>query len=237
MEHRVALAQQPIVDSAGWTVGFEILSRFFMGDSPDQFLIPDQISFEIPWHVIDSVVASHLPLIMRKLPGHEHLFVNISEQTWQDDALFDAWVEQIAFVNRMFPKRLVVEVSERIDLSLMHRRWPAIRSTGVMLALDDYDDSHATNSVLESLDWDFCKFNLHRLDSLEDVSAIDYCRRNGVFSIIERIETPIDSFMARTAGATLMQGFLYGRPVTAMRVPCHVSMPTSHTTEGALHAD
>lgn len=233
MKHRIALAQQPIVDSVGWTVGFEILSRFLTEEPQPRYATPDQVGDDIPWHAIDSLIAAYLPLVMQRLPGHEHIFVNISEKTWRDDYLFQSWVRQIARVNTLFRGRLIVEVSECMDISLIRQRWSAIRSTDVLLALDDYDNQHVSNGVLEALDWDFCKFNLHRLESLEDLAAIDYCRKQGIYSIVERIETPLESVMAKSAGVTLMQGFLYGRPVPSMRLPCHVpNVSITHTGAG-----
>lgn len=229
MKHRIALAQQPIVDPVGWTVGFEILSRFLTDEPTPQFATPDQVGEDIPWDAIDSLIAAYLPLLLQRLPGHEHVFVNISEKTWRDDYLFQSWARQIQRVNSLYRGRLIVEVSECMDLSIIRRRWSAIRSTDVLLALDDYDNHHVSNRVLESLDWDFCKFNLHRLDSLEDISAIEYCRKNGIYSIVERIETPMESVMAKSAGVTLMQGFLYGRPVPSMRLPVHLpQLPCDH---------
>src|SRR5690606_17358394 len=113
----------------------------------------------------------------------EHVFINISQETWAREDFFNPWVKQIHRLSQIFPGRIVVEVSEKVDVAFIRRRWADIRSANVLLALDDYDDQHTQANVLSRFDWDFCKFNLSRVSSFEDLTAIEYCRRHGIYSV------------------------------------------------------
>lgn len=226
MDVAITLAQQPIVDPVGWVIGVEVLSRF-SGTSAEalSMLAPEQIGSTIPWHVVDSIVAAYLPVVMRRSTTPGHVFLNISEQTWSKDEWFNPWVRQLHRMSQWFPGRLIVEVSEKVDVSLIQKRWSAIRSTNVLVALDDFETKHSDAQVLERFDWDFCKFNLPRLATFEDLAALDYCRNNGIYTVVERIETEQQSLFAKLAGASMMQGYLYGRPLPRYQLP--IRLPSS----------
>lgn len=109
------------------------------------------------------------------------------------------------------------------DLAFLRETMNELQLHGIMTALDDFGTGYASFSVLKSLTPSWIKID-HTLsrdaaNNLADraiLSAIlSLSAQLGIHSCVEGIETPALEQTAVGAGADLLQGYLYARPMSA----------------------
>ncbi|MGY1670629.1 putative bifunctional diguanylate cyclase/phosphodiesterase [Geodermatophilus sp. SYSU D00710] len=123
------------------------------------------------------------------------------------------------------PDRLVVEVTESSALNT-----PAVRATlqeldalGVRIAIDDFGTGYAALTALRELPVDVVKidksFVTGAATSVADEAVVyaivEMAQRLGLDTVAEGVETAEQEHFAGAVGATSVQGFLHGRPMTA----------------------
>ncbi len=123
------------------------------------------------------------------------------------------------------PDRLVIEVTESSALTT-----PAVRATlqeldalGVGIAIDDFGTGYAALTALRELPVDVVKidksFVTGAATSVADEAVVyaivEMAHRLGLETVAEGVETAEQERFAVTVGATSVQGFLHGRPMTA----------------------
>ncbi len=127
--------------------------------------------------------------------------------------------------NELSPDRLVIEVTESSALTT-----PAVRATlqeldalGVGIAIDDFGTGYAALTALRELPVDVVKidksFVTGAATSVADEAVVyaivEMAQRLGLATVAEGVETAEQERFAVTVGATSVQGFLHGRPMTA----------------------
>ncbi|RLL64369.1 EAL domain-containing protein [Ochrobactrum soli] len=120
--------------------------------------------------------------------------------------------------------RLVLEVTEtqRLnELPAASAMLTELKEVGCRIALDDCGAGYATPSLLQVLDFDIVKIDRSFVgairpskrggNSLLHIIGFAACYTSTI--VVEGIETEEQALVARIAGATHLQGFLFPRPV------------------------
>ncbi len=128
--------------------------------------------------------------------------------------------------NTLPPRFLEIELTESLalkDIDLTVSRMKQLRILGVQIAMDDFGTGYSSLSYLRSLPFTMLKldrsFVMHMADDLvvqEIVSAVvRIAKAKGIRTIAEGVETPEQAQQLRLLGCDYVQGFLYGKPMSA----------------------
>jgi diguanylate cyclase (GGDEF)-like protein/PAS domain S-box-containing protein len=228
----VEVAFQPIWDLGGTRVlGYEALARprsSELSGPGEAFEIADSIG---RGHELDAVCRRATLRVAGQLPKGALLFLNVSPQSLEHDALAgDSLVLAVRGAGYE-PEQVVLEITERTDArkELLVPEAARLRALGFKLALDDVGAGNAGLEMLRAVPVDFIK-----IDRAVVASAIDdrgaravmlgimaFARESGSFVIAEGIESeamlelardPNPAGEARPIGAQGAQGYLLGRP-------------------------
>jgi PAS domain S-box-containing protein len=223
---------QPVVElRTGLLSGFEVLARW---QHP-------QLGLVLPENFIslaeeNGMVGLLMHQIMRKaflsapvLPQPLKLAVNVSPSQLRDLSL----PTQIrdAAEKAGFPlDRLVIEITES---SLLHNLERALKITrglkaiGCRLSLDDFGTGYSSLSHLQTLPFDVLKIDRSFVSAMTDTresrkivaAIIGLARSLDMTAVAEGIESEEHAEMLLWLGAEFGQGWFYGRPWTADRIP------------------
>jgi EAL domain-containing protein (putative c-di-GMP-specific phosphodiesterase class I) len=219
----VSSVYQPVADLAsGQTVGYEALARGPAGSrlrSPDALIGAARRSGRLPeldW--LCRAVACRGAL-ESDLPAGSMLFVNVEPASSRTACPADLRDVIRAAVDRF---RVVAEVTERSvasDPAGLIGTLDQLRREGHRVALDDLGADAATQAMMPLLRPDVVKIDRTVIQAPQRAAAagiIDAARshsiRTGALVLAEGIETDEHLDVARSIGATLGQGWLYGRP-------------------------
>ena len=212
---------QPVVDLAtGKPVGYEALARDTVSGvagPPAELFARARAQHrlaELDWAC--RTAALHLA---QDLPDGSALFVNTDPAAAGTSAPA-AYLQAEAAASRQLVR--VLEVTER---ALAHRPGPLLdmvdraRQAGWRIALDDVGVEAASLSLMPFVRPDVIKLDLrlvqHRttVQAAEVVNAVAVqAARTGAVVLAEGIETREHAALARSMGASLGQGYLFGRP-------------------------
>jgi len=241
---------QPIVDlHTGRLAGFEILARW---QHP-------QLGLVLPENFIaladeNGLVGLLMQQIMRKaflsaplLPEPLMLSLNVSPTQLHDLGLPPQIREAAAKAG--FPlNRLMVEITEtglidNFERALLITR--ELKAIGCGLSLDDFGTGYSSLRLQElpfdelKVDRSFVSSMTNTRDSRKIVATIVGLGRSlGLRTVAEGVETEEQAEMLLWLGCEFAQGWLYGRPLTADRIPHIVAAaPRKLTTRLSLHGD
>ncbi len=151
------------------------------------------------------------------------LFVNLEPSTLAlalDDVV-------AALGERPVALRVVVEFTERAlarEPAAITAAAERLREVGCAIALDDVGAEPASLAFMPLLRPEVVKLDLSLLRTVDDVATITvahavraYAEASGAEVVAEGVETPDDRTRAVVLGATLGQGWLWGRPEPAPR--------------------
>lgn len=223
---------QPIVElHTGRLAGFEVLARW---KHP-------QLGLVLPENFISlaeegGLVGHLMEQILRKaflsapvLPTPLVLAVNISPTQLHDASLPSQIREAAEGVG--FPlERLTVEITESglfNNLEIAQKIANDLKAMGCRLALDDFGTGYSSLRHLQALPFDELKVDRSFVSSMTDkresrkiVAAIVGLGHSlGLNTVAEGVETEEQAGMLLRLGCTMGQGWLYGRPMTADRIP------------------
>lgn len=206
---------QPIVDlETRAVVAFEALSRGPVGslaEMPDVlFEVADQLG--LTGELDQACVAASLSSGQRAgIVEPLSLFVNVEAQA-------------LSLFADLLPLNLVVvvEITERdllVDLGLLLRSVARLRASGLKIAMDDVGSNPASLALLPLLQPDIIKLDMSLLQkqpSAHTARVMDavstYREEFDAVVVAEGVETERHVVQARALGATLGQGWLFGRP-------------------------
>ena len=197
----VYIARQPILDSTGRVIGYELL---FRGNATDQEFHgnPDQATA--------SVIADVMSVFDLDAITHGQLaFINVTRGMLVG-----------GLPSSLPPNRIVLEILEDMvaDKEVMDACC-ALKRAGYRVALDDFTPKPDNVALLPFADFVKCGAAPSSAEWVEEV------RRGAPAAalIAERIETPEALAEARALGFTHFQGFFFGRPSTqrATAIPEH----------------
>jgi EAL domain-containing protein (putative c-di-GMP-specific phosphodiesterase class I) len=165
--------------------------------------------------------------------SHARVAVNISgRQLDQED--FPDRVAHILAETGLPAHRLEVELTESIAASdAALRSLAKLREIGVRAAIDDFGTGYSSLTLLKRLNVDMLKIDQSFVrgaaqtdpDAVILEAIIHMCRGLGLDVMAEGVETleEMDSLSAR--GCTLMQGYLFSKPVARQDVETLIGSP------------
>ncbi len=158
------------------------------------------------------------------LPG---VSINVSPtQFYEPDILFNA-IEQGIAESGIDPRRVKIEITESADFAPVIRSiLDKIQNLGCTIALDDFGTGYSSIAQLADLPIDYVKVDRSLVKDLEsDDSAASHRAEKiarsvlslasslEVTPIVEGIETQAGLDKIQQLGATLIQGYVYARPM------------------------
>jgi PAS domain S-box-containing protein len=235
---------QPIVElSTGKLMGFEVLSRWH---HPSAGLIPpDEF---IPIAERTGLIGLLTEKLLRKafaaataIPSPLTLSVNLSPTQFRERNL-PLHIERAANRGGFPLHRLFLEVTEG---ALIHNLQQAraishgLKELGVRLALDDFGTGYSSLRHLQALPFDELKVDAsfvrsmdHRRESRKITAAVVGLGHSlGLMTLAEGVESTAQAEMLLWLGCEYGQGWLFGRPVPAEKLPELVAREGFPTTE------
>lgn len=223
---------QPIVElSTGRLMGFEVLSRWH---HPSAGLIPpDEF---IPLAERTGLIGLLTEKLLRKafaaaaaVPSPLTLSVNLSPTQFRERNL-PLYIERAAERGGFPLHRLFLEVTEG---ALIHNLQQAraishgLKELGVRLALDDFGTGYSSLRHLQALPFDELKVDAsfvrsmdHRRESRKITAAVVGLGHSlGLMTLAEGVESTAHAEMLLWLGCEYGQGWLFGHPVPAEKLP------------------
>lgn len=223
------LHYQPVVDARSErVVSFEALVRW---DSKDHgFISPGKF---IPLAEDTRLIVPIGKWVMRKAceearnwPDHIKVNVNVSPEQLLEPGFHDEVVEVLAATG-LRPERLELEVTESIflrDVSIARNALEHIMALGCSVALDDFGTGYSSLGYLRKLRFSTIKVDRTFVQGAATGSAESLAIINAVVAMAksldmsttaEGVETAEEAELIRNLGCDKIQGFYFGRPMTA----------------------
>jgi diguanylate cyclase (GGDEF)-like protein len=216
---------QPIVDlRTGAVLGFEGLIR---PGATTPFTNPGQLfaaaaasgrTVELDLACFEVVAEG-----AREIDSQRVVSINLSPRTLEVPDFSPSWLLETLARNAIIPGRVIVELTERDDISdidRLRRNVALLQHAGIRLAADDVGAGNAGLRLLSQVRFDIVKIDLSLVqegaqrDSSRAVlrSLLDLAGRQGAVAIAEGVETAEQLRMLRELQISTGQGYLLGRP-------------------------
>ncbi len=231
---------QPLVElRTGRIIGFEMLARWIdpvRGAVPPSDFIP--IAEEL------GLIGKMTECLLRRAcraaatwSADISLACNISPLQLQDDGLV-RMIRHALDEAGFPPHRLELEVTENAlvgDLAMAKDILRELKALGIRLALDDFGTGYSSLRHLQTLPFDTLKIDASFVSAMADdkesykiVSAVIGLGRSLDLRIVaEGVETPETSSLLRALDCDVGQGWLFGRPCSAVDVEKLVPEPVA----------
>ena len=234
---------QPIFDRTGaFVVSVEALVRWNRGErtpvGPDQF-----IPLAERTGLIGDIGAFVRRRVLQEAATWDPVPVAINVSPIElDKPDFIANLRALLTETGYDPARLVLEMTETAFLGepgRVKKLFEEIRAMGIKLALDDFGVGYSSLTALHRFPFDKIKIDkefVHALDgepkaALEALAIIQAVsgvgRAFGMQVVAEGIETPTQHSHLKAAGVHAMQGFLFGKPMTAEGFSALIDKPVA----------
>jgi diguanylate cyclase (GGDEF)-like protein len=236
---RLKLLYQPIVNKSGETVvGVEALCRWThptRGEiSPTEFIAVAEHSGLII--ELGAWVMRRACLDGKAWPGLT-VSVNVSPLQFRRTDFFDT-VQSTLSETAFDPARLELELTESVllgNVDTAEAGMLRLKALGVRLALDDFGTGYSSLLYLRRLPFDKLKIDRSFVLAIEkaaDAAAIVHAvvslgRGLGMKVTAEGVETADQQLFLRAAGVHFMQGFRFGKAVTAAEITARLQSPGS----------
>jgi diguanylate cyclase (GGDEF)-like protein len=231
---------QPIVNPSGKRlVGVEALARWM---HPVQGEIPPARFIPIAEHSgliveLGEYILRRACLDGRNWPGLA-VSVNVSPLQFRRSDFVQA-IERILGETAFEPNRLELELTESTLLGNLEGAELAmlrLKGLGVCFALDDFGTGYSSLLYLRRFPFDKLKIDSSFVRSIEkaaDAAAIVHAvvslgRGLGMKVTAEGVETADQHLFLRAAGVHSMQGYRFGRPVTAAEIDHRLATPEAY---------
>lgn len=231
-ERELRVVFQPIIDlAAGRPVGFEALARWCsptLGDvAPGEFIpIAERSGLvgRLTTHLLREALA-----VARTWPAELHLSFNLSA----NDLASAENADRIATILRgsgIAMDRVYLEVTETafsVDPTQVQRSVADLKDLGCRIAIDDFGTGYSSLSRLHALPLTQLKIDRSFVAGIETGTAsfdivrslVGLARDRRLDCIAEGVETARELAVLRELGVTLVQGFLFARPLEASDIP------------------
>ncbi|QJE03435.1 EAL domain-containing protein [Massilia forsythiae] len=161
-------------------------------------------------------------------PGFQVSVNKSPVQFRRDAALYQGWVEALREL-ALPPRSLVMEISESTLLDGAERvveRLGNYQALGLQVALDHFGTGHASLAHLKRYAIDFVKIDsslaaLAESDNSELAlvgAIVAMAHKLGLEVVAEGVETPAQRMLLKEAGCDYAQGFIFGKPMTALEL-------------------
>jgi len=233
------LLYQPIVNKSGETVvGVEALCRWTHATRgeipPSEFIAVAEHSGLII--ELGAWVLRRACLDGKAWPGLT-VSVNVSPLQFRRTDFFDV-VQRTLSDTEFDPARLEIELTESVllgNVDTAEAGMVRLKALGVRLALDDFGTGYSSLLYLRRLPFDKLKIDRSFVLSIEkaaDAAAIVHAvvslgRGLGMKVTAEGVETADQQLFLRAAGVHFMQGYRFGKAVTAAEITARLQSPGS----------
>ncbi len=199
------IGRQPILNSVGETIAYELLFRSSESNAFDPSVDGDAATSQV---LINAVAE----LGLNKIVGDKLAFVNLTNRFLEHPELLE-------FLPR---ERVVLEILETIELNeAVLRGVERLSRSHYTLALDDYcrsDDLAALLPHVQVVKYDITQYSEEELCGIAS-------RRKGSFPklLAERVETIEQYTFLRQAGWDYFQGYFFSKPeiMTGRKIPAN----------------
>ncbi|MEO8455995.1 MAG: EAL domain-containing protein [Sphingomicrobium sp.] len=223
------LAYQPCVDASSEDVtGFEALIRWDHPEhgpvSPVEFIpLAEEIGLinEIGEWVLRTACAE-----AAKWPSNVSVAVNLSPIQFKLHAL-PTVVRMVLGETGLSAKRLELEITEGVFLSNddhVHDMIGSLKAIGVKLALDDFGTGYSSLSYLQRVPFDKIKIDRSFVTGASDPEGRNAALIRAMVGLAsdlhmqttaEGVETHEELALVRSLGCSLVQGYIFGKPMPA----------------------
>jgi diguanylate cyclase (GGDEF)-like protein len=208
-------------------VGFEALARWQSPKlglvRPDLFIRAAERSGHIR-RVTDILFKKGLAELAF-WPSDISLSFNLSAQDISDRAFILSLLGQI-MRSGISPRRIEFEITETAvmsDLEASRTLLDELRASGCKIALDDFGSGYSSFEYIDQLPLDKIKIDRsfvrkvsHSVTSREIVAGvINLCRKLDLRCVLEGVETQEEMAILTDLQPDLIQGYLYGKPMSA----------------------
>lgn len=225
----MVLHYQPVVDAhSEQVVSFEALVRWNSAEhgfvSPGKFIpLAEDTRLIVP---IGQWVMRKACEEARNWPDHVKVNVNVSPEQLLEPG-FHAEVVQALAATGLRPERLEVEVTESIflrDASVARNALEQVMALGCSVALDDFGTGYSSLGYLRKLRFSTIKVDRTFVQGAAQGSAESLAIINAVVAMAksldmsttaEGVETVEEAALIRNLGCDKIQGYYFGRPMTA----------------------
>ena len=236
LDKELSLDYQPLFNIADRSiVAFEALARWnspTLGAVAPQDFIPIAENNELI-HTITRTVLRKALNEARNWPAHVNLSLNLSIRDLLSPTALTRIIALIAS-SGFDPARIDLEVTETALLTDFVRAEAAIldlKRLGVKISLDDFGTGYSSLAYVHRLPLDKIKIDRSFIQQLfengvaRDIvkSMIDLCARLGVQCVSEGVETAEQLDILAAFGCSVVQGFLFSRPIAEKDVPCFIA--------------
>ena len=224
------VAYQPIVDKTGEKMtGVEALSRW---THPTRGEIPPSEFIALAEHSGCIIELGAFMLRQACLDGNAWpqltLAVNVSPLQFRRADFVDQ-VERILEETGFDPTRLELELTESVLLGNVDSAEAAmlrLKKLGIRIALDDFGTGYSSLLYLRRYPFDKLKIDrsfVHSIEKAADAAAIVHAvvglgRGLGMKVTAEGVETADQHLFLRAAGVHFMQGYRFGKPMSALDI-------------------
>lgn len=226
-----SIVMQPIIDSrTGRGTSCETLLRWsderFSGVGPMEFIpILEDTGYIISvgkW-IIEQVLHYLREWDDKGNSPIEKVHVNVSYVQLHDDDLVDFTVNKLKEYN-IEPGRLVLELTESCRIGRVDElsaRLQNFKDHGISIALDDFGTGYALLAVLKDIPTDIVKLDHTMIKSVVGTEKerkliefiISFCNNVGIIVCAEGVENPAILGIVNRAGAELLQGYYFDKPL------------------------
>jgi diguanylate cyclase (GGDEF)-like protein len=235
LDEEIHILFQPQFDIAlNRTTGYEVLARWrspTLGEvSPAEF-IPLAERTGIISKITQSVLRKALA-VSAELPKSIRLSVNLSALDLASTTAMEGIARQVELAGK--PCRVDFEITETAVMRDMDQAGDglvALLALGSRIALDDFGTGHSSLTHVQKLPLDRIKVDRSFVAEVTSdptsraiiKTTVDLCRNLGISCVFEGIETEEQLDALLGLGGTVMQGYLFGRPMSADKVFEHVA--------------
>jgi len=188
------IGRQPILNSTGQTIAYELLFRTSEKNACDPVANGDSATSQV---LINAVQE----LGLNKIVGKKLAFVNLT----------NLFLEQPEMVAMLPQDRVVLEVLETITVNdSVISGINSLKTSGYTIALDDYQEGGplaAIKPMADLLKYDISQYSLDELCSIAEQHD-----NPNVTLLAERVETQQQFRVLKAAGFDLFQGYYFARP-------------------------
>ena len=235
MDAEIYILFQPQFDiTLNRTTGYEVLARWrspSLGEiSPGEF-IPMAERTGLIAKVTQTVLRKAL-IVAERLPKPLRLSVNLSAHDIGSATGIEAIVALVEKAGK--PCRVDFEITETAvmgDMAQANEALLALLALGSRIALDDFGTGHSSLTHVQKLPLDRIKVDRSFVAEVSSdptsraiiKTTVELCRNLGISCVLEGIETEEQLEALLELGGTVMQGYLFGRPMSEEIALAHVA--------------
>ncbi len=231
LDAEISIVFQPQFDvSLNRTIGYEVLARWInsaLGEISPAVFIPLAERTGMIGKITQTVLQKAVSALLQ-LPAPLRLSVNLSANDICSQTAIDA-IADLVRNSGVSPCRLDFEITETaamLDFNQANAALETLLALGSRIALDDFGTGNSSLTYVQHLPLNQIKIDRSFVAKVTDSApskaiiqtTIDLCRNLGIDCVLEGIETTEQKQVLLELGGTIMQGYLFGRPVGLTQV-------------------